>query len=594
MRFKRLVSCTLALVLLLGIFASCGKSDADSDNSSVTPTEISFVDSDSVALYRVVSPKNDAESYGSVVSDLIKAFKTKFGAPMKRVTDEEEPGDLFEILIGLTNREASSTAKELFIEKSNGRARDFIICSVDNDIAIYGETAEAINDGIKYFYENFFTGGTVTGPIEYVHNTDSSSFEEVSICGETKLSRFKLIVPIYNLSYIVTLQLDELNAYLLENTGYVFQKTPDRKVANNSTEISRSDIQEYEIIVGNSDRDGVSTFSYAEVDNYEIRIEDKKIYLNGGSPKAIAMAVSEFKKIIEKGTVTSANSIVGDYSEALAGYDKSTYYSLAWGDDFEGTTINETLWEVQWNTPATYTLPADGRKIYRGSSVYKNNYVKDGKLYLDGIRDDKAYYGGLLRTWQKMYYKYGYLEISCLHPKGMGFWNSLWVRSTPQYFTETSADNYWMEVDIDECYGDGTHAFGNTFAHPRTDIKPAPGTVLTHQKNTRYSNDDRGFYMDFHTFGFEWIDDTHVKFTCDGEAYAEHVFTTDAEKEAFSQPVFIMLSLACGTANHGQPTTDPYEWENSNQYITDWVHLYQVEGNSMYRFKGGKYELITD
>lgn len=332
---------------------------------------------------------------------------------------------------------------------------------MDNDIAIYGETAEAINDGIKYFYENFFTGGTVTGPIEYVHNTDSSSFEEVSICGETKLSRFKLIVPFYNLSYIVTLQLDELNAYLLENTGYVFQKTPDRKVANNSTEISRSDIQEYEIIVGNSDRDGVSTFSYAEVDNYEIRIEDKKIYLNVGSPKAIAMAVSEFKKIIEKGTVTSAN-------------------------------------------------------------------------------------------------------------------------------------NYWMEVDIDECYGDGTHAFGNTFAHPRTDIKPAPGTVLTHQKNTRYSNDDRGFYIDFHTFGFEWIDDTHVKFTCDGEAYAEHVFTTDAEKEAFSQPVFIMLSLACGTANHGQPTTDPYERENSNQYITDWVHLYQVEGNSMYRFKGGKYELITD
>lgn len=88
--------------------------------------------------------------------------------------------------------------------------------------------------------------------------------------------------------------------------------------------------------------------------------------------------------------------------------------------------------------------------------------------------------------------------------------------------------------------------------------------------------------MDFHTYGYEWLDNTHVRFTCDGEVYADQQLREGPEQIAYSQPAYLKLSLACGSGNHGQPTTDPDEWTNTNKYIVDWVHIYQKDGQSLW------------
>jgi hypothetical protein len=56
------------------------------------------------------------------------------------------------------------------------------------------------------------------------------------------------------------------------------------------------------------------------------------------------------------------------------------------------------------------------------------------------------------------------------------------------------------------------------------------------------------------------------------------------------------LSLACGSGGHGQPTTDPVEWEKYNKFIADWVHIYQKKGQKLYNFNNdtGKYFVVSE
>ena len=51
--------------------------------------------------------------------------------------------------------------------------------------------------------------------------------------------------------------------------------------------------------------------------------------------------------------------------------------------------------------------------------------------------------------------------------------------------------------------------------------------------------------------------------------------------------------MACGSGGHGQPTTDPVEWTKYNKFIADWVHIYQLKGQKIYKYnenKPGKYK----
>jgi beta-glucanase (GH16 family) len=299
------------------------------------------------------------------------------------------------------------------------------------------------------------------------------------------------------------------------------------------------------------------------------------------------MAVSEFAKMIDGSAEITASMSVkeGDYNTAAAGYDSATYYKPTWKDDFDGSDIDYSKWDVKWEMKSGYSNAKNGKVQYRGSKALNNNYVSNGCLYQNAVETSDAYYGGWFTTQKMMEYQYGYIELSCINPKGMGFWTTLWSCS------EGRGDYlYKSETDINECYGPGTWVFGNTFAWPKdADAKavlgiPADQQGTVHVNNKRSSLDDRGFWMDFHTYGFEWLDNTHVRFTCDGEAYVDQQLREGPEQSVYEQPAYLILSLATGSGNHGEPTTDPNEWNNSNKFITDWVHIYQKDGQHMFNY----------
>ncbi len=176
-----------------------------------------------------------------------------------------------------------------------------------------------------------------------------------------------------------------------------------------------------------------------------------------------------------------------------------------------------------------------------------------------------------------MRYLYGYVEISSLHPKGEGFWTVLWSNS------DVGASGlYYSETDVEECYGEGTYVKGNIFAWPSELCKELLNITshAEHTANTHYAKDGRGFWMDFHTYGFEW-NENDIQFTCDGKTYGYQSTTeTPGFKEAYSTPAYLRLSMATGFSGNplGTITDDPDEWQNTNKYIIDYVHIYQKAG----------------
>ena len=207
-------------------------------------------------------------------------------------------------------------------------------------------------------------------------------------------------------------------------------------------------------MVGNNNRNGVEKI--ADHDEYRIKISGTKVYLNGGSPHATAMSVTEFSKLISSGEITDSVSTVGNYSKTISTYDSSKYYVHKWGDDFDGDSVDTTKWKLI--TEEHYGTGPDGLSGQNGKQalrVPEANVVKDGCLYQLQYYDDKAYYGGTIRTTKLMKYMGGYLEHSVKLPDNPSSWNTLWLNS-PE-----SNGVIGPEVDLNENFGDPNVAHFN-------------------------------------------------------------------------------------------------------------------------------------
>ena len=128
---RKIVSFITVIAFVLGLFAGCSGDSSDSSSSEqgtgASKGDIVYVNADGDAVYRVIRPQ---ESDGSnAAQKVFKAFKD-LGIRMVSTTDWEDGTDMFEILVGNTNRQETETAKNLLIEKTGGRYEDYIICSM--------------------------------------------------------------------------------------------------------------------------------------------------------------------------------------------------------------------------------------------------------------------------------------------------------------------------------------------------------------------------------------------------------------------------------------------------------------------------------
>lgn len=561
---KRSIALTVCMFLLVVLFAGCGgdvttsSGTSDSNSDNVTG-DVSFLDEHGESKYDIIRPSNCNEIITKASTTVFSAIKSKLKISPKNLDDSKDGSGEYEILIGETNRPETETAKKQLNSGEGGRYNDYIICSIGTKIVILGASDNSTLEAANYFVDNYLNSATVTGGIKYLY-TDNGEFATLAIA-DNNIRDYCIVRPHYNNSYIVNIEIEKLQKHIFDVAGYELTIIED----------TYADESDLEIVVGDTNRSGVEDIR--GYDEFSIKVDGNKVYLNGGSYYSTAMAVSEFTKLLQSGsTITSANSVYGDYRTAVENYDKSQRLIPTWSDEFNGSTYDKNKWSLL--KPGEGDSPGHNGKLSVRSDDPKVCYVKDGKFTIAAAQDDKFYYGGMLRSLNKFDYLYGYLEMSAIIPDGDGFWSCIWMASS------ANKELWYPEVDVNECYGNAVKVEGNYHSWPTHlgKINNLEHFCGLHGSYTipQTEKDDKHFGLAFHTYGFMWTPEW-IGGTVDGHLYQQFDITQDdIYIDTFNDPMYLMISLANNFANCpiDRGATE-YEWENTNKFIVENVYIYQ-------------------
>lgn len=577
---KKLLAFLLCVVFALGLFAGCGGDDTSSNGSNADGTTsvsadmfsketITFTENGG-SKYRIVRPENDVTNAGAQY--IFKQLKNLTGSSVRTVSDMEDGADVYEIIVGECDREETRLAKAYLEQNVAGRYNDFIVCAIGKKIVVYGQSAEANTEAAKYLIENYAKKGTVEGGILYTH-AETGNFESITVNG-VEVGKFELVRTHYNFSYLTELEVQKLTENVLSKTGFKMDVLHDTKTADRPAQ--------YEVIIGDTTREGVEKIT--DYDTYKITVKGTKVYINGGSPHALALGVSEFNNML-KGQLTDASSVTGSYKETIATYDAATTLKKTWGDDFDGESLDTSIW-LQPEDMSEEGL--NGKTAIRSTDP-NDVYVKDGKFHICARQDEDYYYGGYITTKEHLNYKYGYAEISAKIPHGVGFWSAFWTATTDyaSSFDPKSPLLLRPEVDIMECFGNSVSYAGNMHRWPSREGSAAGYKHTSLDISQKIINDkkftiaDEGAVLghDFHTYGL-WWDQEKMEFTCDGEVFFTELINDDeGDIECFNHSMYLILSVSVGGANDtaGTITDNPDDWANTNQLIVDYLNIYQYD-----------------
>jgi len=228
-----------------------------------------------------------------------------------------------------------------------------------------------------------------------------------------------------------------------------------------------------------------------------------------------------------------------------------------WRDEFNGTTIDPTLWNRRnagLNTDLSYNTSRD-----------VNAFLSDGFLTIRGLKEEysgRHYTSAYLDTIGKFWQKYGRWEIRAKLPLpfgvSRGIWPAFWLRD------QGSAG----ELDVLEAYGTPSDN-GNTDNCAMFALHEAT-TGTGGRKGGSYCGFD---YEGWHTYAVEWTPE-HMVWLVDGVARYT-VNSTDIVwyETAFVQGVNIRLNLQIGSPYRGYPdamTTFPAD------YVVDYVRVWSL------------------
>lgn len=259
----------------------------------------------------------------------------------------------------------------------------------------------------------------------------------------------------------------------------------------------------------------------------------------------------------------------------------SANYELIWSDEFDGSAVDTTKWEIQTGDGTSVGLPPGWGNNEQQYYTADNITVEDGFLVIEARAGDSpdpnfAFTSGRLRTQGLLDFTYGRMEARIQVPEGLGMWPAFWtLGSDPSPFGEWAAKG---EIDIMESFGQatpfvaGTVHYGQRFplnesATKTYDIDPTDG---------------------FHEYAVEWdsqrirwfVDGVHY-FTVSRDTYWNYYFKNQiegfiaGEEDApFNEDQHLLLNLAVGGNPAGTPNpndTDVFP----GKMLVDYVRVYQ-------------------
>ena len=202
----------------------------------------------------------------------------------------------------------------------------------------------------------------------------------------------------------------------------------------------------------------------------------------------------------------------------------------------------------------------------------KNAYVKDGKLHLVALLEDKGtrhHTSARILTHGKFSFQYGKIEMRAKLPKGKGSWPAFWMM--PDSCKEGARWPLCGEIDLME------FAWG---ADPQDLHFTVHSELYNHKIGTQETLIKKfaGLTDEFHKYTCEWTADSIAYFVDD-----EHVVTfykdrcTDGspkpqtvEAWPFDQPYFLLLNLAVGGMFGGEVDDAQLPYVYEIDYVKVW------------------------
>ena len=205
-------------------------------------------------------------------------------------------------------------------------------------------------------------------------------------------------------------------------------------------------------------------------------------------------------------------------------------WKLAWHDEFDGSTVDTSKWNVVDVAPGGYYISSlhDGLQAWTPKAVS----VQGGILRFTSSQqnvDGHNYASGALTTQGKYSFQYGRVDVRVRVPKGDGMWPAIWT--LPVHNTAVGIASY--ETDILELLGqDPTTAYiaQHSAGYPRS-FCTATGV---------------DFSAGFHTFTMEW-DPGKIVWLVDG---VQHCLITVGVSNV---PMYLIMNTYVGGSWPGPP-----------------------------------------
>lgn len=211
-------------------------------------------------------------------------------------------------------------------------------------------------------------------------------------------------------------------------------------------------------------------------------------------------------------------------------------YKLVWSDEFNGTQLDRTVWNVEVN--------ADGggnNELQYYVDSTNNISVSDGTLKIKALRQNyggRQYTSGRINTRRKAQFKYGRIEAKMKLPSFSGSWPAFWMLGA----------NYssvgWPkcgEIDIMEAVNTENYTNGAVHWNVESDTYNGVGDAGTDAKDSVPAGYRR---TDEHIYAIEWNESEIRWYVDDSLFYTQDISANHMEE--FRAEQFIIFNLAIG------------------------------------------------
>ncbi|RAI83911.1 glycoside hydrolase family 16 protein [Algoriphagus yeomjeoni] len=269
--------------------------------------------------------------------------------------------------------------------------------------------------------------------------------------------------------------------------------------------------------------------------------------------------------------------VIGE--KVMAQFDtRGTDYKLVWQDEFYvNGQVNADKWsfengfvrnnELQWYQQPN-AIVEDGRLVITG----RREQVKNTKFDAESTdwrrnREFAEYTSSSINTRGKYEFQYGIMEVRAKIDTALGMWPAIWTLGITKPWPSNG------EIDVMEFYrvkGEATILANAAWAdegqyNAKWDDAKIP------LKN--FLQKDPEWPSKFHLWRMEWTEDS-IKLFLDDELLNEIDLARTVNPDGFNpfhQPHYILLNLAIGGNNGGDPAFSDFP----SEYVVDYVRVYQ-------------------